>query len=918
MRAWLKLVVALVVAVGVVVVARDRWSRSGSDPAQASLAPAVPPTSLAACTSSVEQFTYTRRITDVQPLGDRVWVSTTGGLVELDRRTRRFVKLYTGVDGLPGLVCSDLLAIGHSLWIAGDGGLVRWDPGSDRFDLTDPHSVGALHYQPERQVLWASGRETMVRIDLATGKAQSWPTKPSRAMRIVDDEVWTAARREGSSHVSVTCLRPLQDATPLALGEDVLPQASDVWLCPAGDSMWAMSRDPELREGLGRIDRASGQARLYQAADGLPGDYPYCVQAHGDDLWVACAAEGWAMLERKGPIRYFDRTLARFNAATGRWETHAALSGARRDEPTTIKEVDGDLWVATRGYDETRKMVVGWMMVPYEHEAPVVTHLALCRWQPESGTWEAHRFPAEHNYSQITDFWLTGTDFWLLIDRTNVEKPSFSGPDPAGGFWLASCPRSGGELQWHFRLRGRDWSDEWPRSRAGRPPLPDVWLIDDTPWACREEDVRYFDADRREWQEVAWPSPLPKTQVQQVAAAGGEVWLGTGEGSLLRLEPAQAAFGVQGQMTMSGSEYTAAPLPASVVAAAPRPRVGPWGPPVPASILTLSFGADGRLWATAAGRAYHYNPQARESPTGPPSWFAPAGLLCRSEAEWLVPTAMPWSSRHRGATDECRFQAPPDPNSPGVSYSTAAIPSRLTGWGELGAACVLAEGDRLWLGTLSDGLYLLENSRWQRLGPLPPQELPPDLEKPMPLRPDDLILALARVDDRLYVSAGEHLYRLLLPERKWEEVGPSLCEQMRRAIVRGQMPGAEVSPYYVRRIFSVELKGDLWLTLALQEGSPELHRLRAGDAEPEHVPLPAAPLCAMAHEGYLWVGTEDGLVRIDPKTGGEQVLTDWCGLPEWEVSALAAEGESLWAASSAVVTRLTTDGFNEQAQVVVR
>jgi hypothetical protein len=863
--------------------------------------------------AQIEQFTYTRRVTDVQALGDRIWVGTTGGLVELDRRTGRFVRLYTTLDGMPGLCCGRLYGVGDALWMAGPNGVARFDPKTGGFRALVDERVRQSEYQPERKALWAIGSKLVARVDLAQGKAATWPIPTWASAHMIGDQLWT----RGSSEAAIRCFEPLQGRTRKFWPSHLCPGALEASLCPAGDAVWLTFGDEYTQPvaGVGRIDRATGEPRLYRAADGLPGEYPRGMCADGSDVWVACSADPRSAARRDRG--YSACTLARFNAAARKWEGYPGFSGARRDEPTCMKRLGADLWVATRGYDEMRKMVVGWMMVPYQAEAPAVKHLALCRWQPASRTWEVHRFPAEHNYNTILDFWVTSTDFWLLIDRTDLENlraPGSAGRPMRAG--LASCPRRGGALQWHFEVKGGYYHGfgDFPS------PLSGLYVLNDTVWLCRGDKAKRFDAGARIWRDLDWPCRLAASDVGAVAARGDEVWAGTGLGALLRFNRAKGQFGPNARVTLSGPEW----LPMGALRTVRGPdgtvRMEPerptstarWGPPTGASVTGLAFGANGDLWTACAGGSSGMDGAGANVPV----CMAPAGLLRHAATGWAVPTIAPWSFRHRGETGESRFQPPPDPKGPsvsrGLSGSTAGIRAVQAGCGEQGVGCVLPDGERLWVGTLCDGLYLLEKSPWQRMGPLPPKQLPPLGQEPE-CRPDDVVIALARLGRDLCVATYDHLYRLDIAGRKWQAIGP-----------QGFAPRVEASPlperysgnlaWQIRGASLAVLEGDLWTPGLVSGKGAGLYRLRAGAKEVEPVPLGSAPLCVASGGGYLWVGTEKGILRYDPKTRQQRWLAERQGLAASPVSALTVQDGVIWAAGPGAITRITVAEFARRAK----
>jgi len=75
---------------------------------------------------------WKRMLTDIQPrcLDCRdnltLWVGTPGGLLRLDRVTRRR-RMFTTLEGLPGDSVESLVLDGHSIWIGTSSGIARFD-----------------------------------------------------------------------------------------------------------------------------------------------------------------------------------------------------------------------------------------------------------------------------------------------------------------------------------------------------------------------------------------------------------------------------------------------------------------------------------------------------------------------------------------------------------------------------------------------------------------------------------------------------------------------------------------------------------------------------------------------------------------------------------------------------------------------
>ncbi len=867
-----------------------------------------------------ELFTYTGRVNDVELLGRSIWVATSGGLVELDRQTREVVRLHTPLDGLPHPDCTDLAAVEDALWIATPAGLVQMEPEPGRFEVLDSSPVASLHPQPERQVLWALGRDGAVRVDLATGKTRGSRFSRALSPRVFDDELWlphTGSDRD----IALRRLWPLTGRSQDFPEDGPLPVDAYVsGLQCTGDGVWTSvakrgrySHSHYTGGGLARIDRRTGETRLFTTDDGLPGNHVHMIQAHGEDLWAVCAEKEW------DSYRYSGGGLARYSAGTGEWEQHLNIGGALHGQPTALKEIDGELWVATQEYEDTRWMIVAWGMGPVKRRMPVVKHLSLCRWRDDTEGWEVHRFPAEHSYARITDFDLTGDRIWLRIARTNVaEEPAWRAAK-AGGEWLATIPRASGELEWSLRIDRSSAGVGWPSKSATTE------VVEDTLWVWNEPELRYFDKDAGTWHTITWPSPLPVAEPEQVAARNGEVWVGTRGGCLARLDPSTHSFRVQSRLQTFGS-----PLQ--------------W-----AQVQGLTIDEAGALWVTSTA-GITTPPVSIYSIVHPdqiPVWRSPNCLLRVENGEVAAPSLAPWSWARRGETGRVSFVPPDEVSTPkrsGTDYSSFGVAGGIYP-GEPGVACVLVEDDRVWLASKGDGLYLLQEDEWQRLGPLPPQPLLDAGHEYPECRLEDVVLALARVGDTLCVATSGRLYRFHPSTRTWDALGPKGFRPdyhgLRAAYWDpGILSGYGGSGTGPGRSFLVEFDGDVWMAGGPRQkirhirsplgrlfsfGKPRripvlsrhechLYRLRAGATRVERVPLPFVPACAAAYDGYLWVGTTVGLVRIRPDTGDEAWLTPREGFPLLQsIRGLAADGDALWVASPVGVTRVSLREFGKRS-----
>ena len=120
-----------------------------------------------------------------------------------------------------------------------------------------------------------------------------------------------------------------------------------------------------------------------------------------------------------------------------------------------------------------------------------------------------------------------------------------------------------------------------------------------------------------------------------------------------------------------------------------------------------------------------------------------------------------------------------------------------------------------------------------------------------------------------------------------------------------KLPGKNYNTLYIDR------HNNLWVggLGPVYKISPEL-RLLAQYAYQETNPasLPDEGVTGFAEDasGHMWLGTDNGLARLDERTGRFTVFTTRHGLLSNDMSALLAAGDTLWASTSRGLARLNT------------
>ena len=180
-----------------------------------------------------------------------------------------------------------------------------------------------------------------------------------------------------------------------------------------------------------------------------------------------------------------------------------------------------------------------------------------------------------------------------------------------------------------------------------------------------------------------------------------------------------------------------------------------------------------------------------------------------------------------------------------------------------------AEDGRLWLGTHKHGVAIVDPAGG------PSQVLRPDAPRPLDALPQDIVMALAAGPQReVYIATKRGLYRADADGRR-----------VQRLQLAGRDPTASINTLW-RDGETLWIGGStdgLW-TLHLPSGRAEQRNPAATKAADSTADNAAADwrltevritVLAPGPQGTLWVGTRNGLNRVDPQRG---VLTRW--LPE--------------------------------------
>jgi len=284
-----------------------------------------------------------------------LWVGTRDGLSRQDPRTGRFTHfMATGRPG--GLSASYVRALltdrEGTLWVGTAAGLNRYDTMGGTFDAfphapfssSDPEANRVYVLLEARDgLVWVGTRKGLHAFDPRAG-AYVRPAGVGGGRGVEGEVIALAETADGALWAGTTGLGLFRvdpasgHVTPYRHDpNDAKTLSNDriLGILPAADgTLWVSTHS-----GLNRFDPASGRARRFTEADGLPAGLVYGALEDGDGrLWLPT-----------------NRGLARFDPATGRVRTYDASDGLQSNEfnqGAYYKARNGDLVVGgIRGFN---------------------------------------------------------------------------------------------------------------------------------------------------------------------------------------------------------------------------------------------------------------------------------------------------------------------------------------------------------------------------------------------------------------------------------------------------------------------------------------------------------------------------------------------------------------------------------------
>jgi len=219
-----------------------------------------------------------------------------------------------------------------------------------------------------------------------------------------------------------------------------------------------------------------------------------------------------------------------------------------------------------------------------------------------------------------------------------------------------------------------------------------------------------------------------------------------------------------------------------------------------------------------------------------------------------------------------------------------------------GIRCVVSDGTRVWVGTFGDGVLCLEKNQWHRLWPksVTPATRPVGF---VPRAAEDTVTSLALDGDSLWIATLAGLRRYRISERSLETVGENLPAFKPIGDVSYMEPWSalETGPVVAKTA------GRIWYSPSarLAKGTTSGVYCLAEDRRNWKCAIPDANGRHFAEAGqYVWIATQDGLLRYDPKTNRQARFTTRDGLTSNTIVSVAADDRYIWVGVASGVSRL--------------
>jgi len=570
--------------------------------------------------------------------------------------------------------------------------------------------------------------------------------------------------------------------------------------------------------------------------------------------------------------------LCRYNQDTNRWQTFPSISGFEHDEPTCLAELNGDLWVATRAYERTKEMVIGWGMVAVKAEAPVLESLTLNRFLSKKQEWQTFNVPSVTDYDRIIDIELLGSRLWFLVKRHPVaqtwqeRRTPNRKPYVISGYIDLKLPDSKPILLDDAPLPSpgiRQWSQR---------DIMDCVITGNVLWVRHQQDFWRKTADDK-WQKLEFDSPLPESRQIRLFTVNGNTFASCVM-QALRFEPQARKW-------------------------------SKWGIDRPWTVMHIMKDPGGIWWLSAAmDRVYLPKDSERNDEDRKP---LQSGLFrSKDGSNWEVPSIAPWTWHQQDVEGKVRFlpidqvkRTPRDPNLWGMTSAMLGLhpgDARRASQSKAGegVSCVQSDGKRVWVGTFGEGVLCLENNRWRRLWPKSTDAITTGTYW-VARAADDTVISMVLDGDSLWIATMAGLRRYRISEDVVEKVDNAALGLKTLTDIH---PSEGVTWLAQMEPVVTKAAGRIWFSYGRTQKDAGIYYLQE-DKKNWECAIPGTRARSFAGTGDVaWIGTNEGLLRYNTKTGEKKLFTTYDGLVGNYILSVAVDNRFIWVGTWDGISRL--------------
>jgi len=827
-------------------------------------------------TGAFTNFTCVRRAFALGLCGKWLWIGTDGGLFQLEPDTGKVHRLLTTADGIAGNCIADLLVDGMRLWVASDGGVTVLDTGTGSVRSQSGRGSACRFLRTNTTghfIAWGGNQVWRLRGHAGEWQSYDLAAEPlERCLSLVVDgqTAWALVERQvtqngapraeygvlrvdlARGHTQPTALTHLGDILGYERHQSIQVTEGRVWVLLRG-RLYCLNQTTLKWEDLSQ--------------QGFPAGAVSSIVPHHGDLWAIAGVDYDAQACMALTAR-----LCRFDSNAGQWKRYPKIGRCRFDQPTCLAVLDGELWVATKSYDEMKRTLVARAMADIERQVPKTIELTLARYQPGTEGWSCFHVPIESSLEQFHGLAKTEDAVWAALVWRD-PRPGQVNRWPSSRRTCRVDTAAGKQaVHWYPFPEPRTYGlaiSETPPIQVARAG-DRSWLLGVTTGSCTVGTTpSLYHISGQKWDQIRLPSALVSEDMTALTCADGDIYLGTGLGGVFRWAEGKACFELVDDKPL-----------AQVHSLAPHPEGGLLIGRLCRGDLRPSFGQSGPV-------------QASPLLLGGLFWWRPEGLK--------APVARPPTQEAHGYF---QWAAWPERRSESASKSSSRGSGERDVRAQEAVSDIAVKGSEIFVGTWTDGVFWLKDGQWRQLRPHAPSEDP--ATERVPRQRHTMVSSLDSHGDSLWVTTPAGLFHCQLPTGLWTLV-PN--EQVTSPAERSESPAVSGTWWSYRGTDMVRVCADrVWLVHKRDRyGRGGAIYYRSMDKPDwQRIPEPTEARSFAAQSRYVWFGGVDGLLRLDPGSQATHLIRYQDGLAGRWVQALAVQGDYLWVGTSNGLTRIDT------------